>query len=293
MDPIKNKVSTIKKHISKHIRNYLLVIVIILLAVFILVGLAQQSLVLTVYDITSTDIPEQFNGYRIAHISDFHSGLFNGTSTDVIRLVAEQEPDIICLTGDIVDSKTRDFGSVETLISGLSSIAPLYAVYGNNEYKDPSITKRMDEIYRKHGVQKMDGTLTEIYNGGAYITLAGLTDPDGSSMGFEKELMALKHYHGSESFGIILYHRSNEFIKLINSGYNLVLSGHLHGGVVRVPLIGGILSPEDNLFPKYSGGIYKENGNYLVSNRGIGDNYFIPRIYNPPEVVIVVLHTDK
>jgi len=280
---------------------------IILLTTAVLAGLMQQSLKLTVYEITSPDVPEGFDGYRIAHISDFHSGRFAGFAGDVVRLAAGQNPDIICLTGDIVDGRTQDFAPVEALISGLSAIAPVYAVSGNNERYEAAVSVKMDEIYAKYGVQCIDGRKITIYGGAmprqsdatpdatgppvpsGALTLFGIADPRGDDMKISREILSDKDNYNGEGFGIILYHRANEFDALTGMGYQLVLSGHLHGGLVRLPFTGGLLSPYNEWFPRYSGGLYESSGVWLVSNGGIGNNHPIPRMYNPPEVVVVVL----
>ena len=280
-------------HLKRHLKSYILIIIILLLAAFILAGLSRQSLELTVYDITSPAVSNALDGYKIIHISDFHSGLFSGTADDVIKMTAAQSPDIICLTGDIVDGRTRDFVPVEALVSGLSEIAPVYAVSGNNEHYETSINAEMNDIYSRYGVRIMDGRTITIYRGGT-LTLSGIADSKGKNRTrLLRDVMSLKYGPGREGFGIILYHRANEFYMVADTGYDLVLSGHLHGGIITLPKVGGILSPDSELFPKYSGGLYEENGTFLVSNRGIGNNHFIPRIYTPPEVVLVTLRSGE
>jgi len=282
--------------IKKHLLSYLLIMAIIVFSAILLFGLMQQSLKITEYNITSTALPIEFDGYRIAHISDFHSGLFSGSASDIIKAVSEQSPNIICLTGDMVDSTTVDdsttcdFSSVEDLISGLSSIAPVYAVSGNNEHYDPSINETMEYVYRKYGVHIMDGKTMTIYNEGAALTMSGIADRRKRNILLSREALALKQNHVKEGFGILLYHRANEYDALAEAGYDLVLSGHTHGGIIRLPLIGGVLAPDGDLFPRYSGGLYEVNGAWLVSNKGVADNNLIPRIYNPPEIVSITLH---
>lgn len=273
-------------------RRHMIALSIIILTIVVLAGLMQRSLTLTVYNITSPSVPIQFDGFKIAHISDYHSGRYNGYANDVIKMTANQNPDIICLTGDIVDGKTKEFDSVDELIAGLSNIAPVYAVSGNNERYERTVIDKMNEIYGKYGVKNINGEKISIYNGTGVLSLFGIADPGGDDMSLDREVLSLKDNYNSDGFGIILYHRANEFEKLIDMGYHLVLSGHLHGGLVRIPIIGGMLSPSNEFFPKYSGGLYEKNGVYLVSNRGIGNNHPIPRVYNPPEVVVVILQTE-
>ena len=261
--------------------------------VYFIIGFAQQSLILTVYDITSPAVPIGLDGYRLIQISDFHSGLFNGTAADVIKMVTEQTPDSIVLTGDIVDGVTRDFLAVEELIAGLTGVAPIYAVSGNNEKYDRAVNAEIEELYKKYGVQNLDNRTITIYGSGI-ITLTGIADRGFASIDvLDKEVLALKYNADISGFGILLYHRANELDRLAELKYDLILSGHLHGGIIRLPFVGGVLSPDGEMYPKYSGGFYKSNGTWFVSNRGIGNNYTIPRFYNPPEVVMLVLNATQ
>ena len=280
----------VAEHLLRHRRSYVIIIVILLLTVFILFGLLQQSLVITAYHITSPEVPEQFDGYRILHISDFHSGRHFGPASEIIKKAREQSPDIICLTGDIIDGRFPDYNAVEELISGLSSIAPIYSVSGNNEHYDAAITSKVSMIYRRFGVEEIDGRTVTLINEGGALTLLGIQDTGDVIPKLNIQGLMFKYNNSREGFGVILYHRANGFDDVSGLGYDLVLSGHVHGGIVRLPFTRGLLSPDGDLFPKYSGGLYNVNGTYLVSNRGIGNSHFVPRFYNPPEIVMVVLH---
>ena len=278
-----------KKHLKKStLAFYLLIIIILMLGVFILIGLSQQTLVLKTYDITDSSVPERFDGYRIVHITDFHSGIKSSSAAEVIKMTAAQFPDIICLTGDIVDGTSPDFVPVEELVAGLVDIAPVYAVSGNNEHYSSSINAEINWLYEEYGVINMDDRTVTIFDGGT-LTLSGIADMNPGPYLYS-QVMELSQNKSSEGFHILLYHRANEFDHVVAANYDLVLSGHLHGGVIRIPFVGGILSPYDTFFPKYSGGLYEKSGVTLISNCGIGNNYIFPRVYNPPEVVLLVLH---
>jgi len=280
-------------YVRKHKKWLIPILILLLFAMYILIGFTQQSLVLTVYDIKSPAVPKGLDGYRIIQISDYHSGRFKGTAEDVIKMVAGQAPDSIILTGDIVDGATSDFLAVEELIAGLTVVAPVYAVSGNNEKYDSSISAIIEGLYKKYGIKNLDNRTVTIYGDGI-LTLTGIADRGHENITeFYKEVLAIKYGPDIPGFGILLYHRANELDRLAELKYDLVLSGHLHGGIVRFPFIGGVLSPDGEWFPKYSGGMYKSNGAFFVSNRGIGNNYTVPRFYNPPEVVMMVLHAPQ
>ena len=281
--------------LKSNIKLFSLIVIIIMFGVFILIGLSQQTLILKVYNVTSPTVPEAFDGYRIAHITDFHSGINSSSAAEVVKMTAAQSPDIICLTGDIIDGTSPDYAPVIELVKGLSDIAPVYAVSGNNEHYESSINNRMNSIYEKYGVVNMDGHTVTIFSDGTQFggstTLSGIADTHDNSNLFN-QASSLRRNKNADGFHILLYHRANEFDFLVNSHYDLVLSGHLHGGVIRLPFVGGILSPYDEFFPKYSGGMYEKSGVTLISNSGIGNNYIFPRFYNPPEVVLIVLHAE-
>jgi len=292
------EVRNIKKEVDfldyiKHKKKFIYIFIMLLLAVYVFIGFAQQSLILTVYNIASSAVPKGLDGYRIIQISDFHSGLFNATTADVIKLIDEQTPDSIVLTGDIIDSEMRDFSAVEELIAGLTGVAPVYAVSGNNEKYKSSINATIESLYKKYGVQNLDNRTITIYGSGI-ITLTGIADRGRARIDeLDKEVLALKYGSDISGFGILLYHRANELDRLAELKYDLILSGHLHGGILRLPFIGGVLSPDGEFCPRYSGGIYESNGALLVSNRGIGNTYPIARFYNPPEVVMLVLNATQ
>ena len=272
------------------IKFYCLILVFLFIGVFILTGLSQQTLVLKHYEIKSMLVPTQFDGYKIIHITDFHSGINSASAVEVIKMTTAQSPDIICLTGDIIDGTTPNFVPVNELIAGLSDIAPVYSVSGNNEHYTSSINDKMKQIYERHGVINMDGRTVTIFNG-SEILLSGIGDT-ANARTLSDHSESLRRSKSAGSFHILLYHRANDFDIVVSSDYELVLSGHLHGGVVRLPFIGGILSPYDKLFPKYSVGLYEKSNSTLISNSGIGNNYIFPRVYNPPEVVLITLYKE-
>ncbi|NLT15732.1 MAG: hypothetical protein GXY05_15505 [Clostridiales bacterium] len=254
----------------------------------ILVGFGLDNrLQATNYDIEDGRIPASFDGYRIAQLSDFHCLWFGEGQNELIAGVRAGEPDIIVLTGDMIDASIRDYDSVAALFDGLTEIAPVYAVAGNHEESIPGA--RMRDLYIEYGINYLKDTGTELLKDGGSIYLYGLRDRP-----YNDELAAAAAgmpVIGPQTYGILLYHRSDKFEYLNRQGYGLVLSGHLHGGLIRLPFIGGILSPEGGIIfgQKYTGGMYTVGGTTLISNRGLADSHNIPRIFNRPEIVFVTL----
>ncbi len=270
----------------KTIKRILIVAVILLsFTVFLAIGF-NSRLEITEYSYTNSKVPEEFDGYRILQISDYHNKDFGDNQVSLIKAVEEQNPDIIVLTGDMVDRSHTEIESSRELVEGIAHLAPTYFITGNHEL-DPSAQTLYDqfiEVMEENGVVHLDDKSVNLQIDDAQIILTGQK--------------YLAHYVGdylkpadTDYFNVLLYHGSDNFDIVAPFGYDLVLSGHVHGGVIRLPLIGGIFGNDGELFPKYDAGMF-ENGNAtLISNRGIGDAD-LPRFFNSPEITVITLHND-
>jgi uncharacterized protein len=252
----------------------------------------SSNIGITHYDVTSNRLPPEFEGYKILQISDFHTGSFNGGTERLIQKVLIEKPDIIVLTGDLIDETAINLSSVNKLISQLVLIAPVYSISGNHDvwYKDFNGLK---EMLKRKGVILLENEKVTLELGNSRINLFGIDDPDTwddiSSEQFLKQKMSTLRL--DTSYNILLFHRANMFETIKGNGYQLVLAGHMHGGQVQIPFIGGLISPQQNRrwFPKYTAGRWEEAGTTMIVSRGLGNNVSVPRILNPPEVVAVTL----
>lgn len=265
-------------------------------ALFAIRGL-DDRLETTHYIIESDKIPEEFDGYRIVQISDFHASVVPG----IIEEIRGESPDIIVSTGDLV----HDRGPYEPgvlLIERLMSMAPVYTVTGNHDLRRfdyPKFQRSLD----KTGAVTLHDESVRLTKGGAEITLSGIEDPfseDGKTI--EQNIAAsISKIPPTDNFHIVLFHRANHMDLLKNQSFDLVLSGHLHGGQVRLPNGRGVCSPKSSwgsgspmLFPKYFGGHYKHHSMDMIVNRGIGNPMIIPRLFNRPELSVIILkHKEK
>lgn len=269
----------------------ILITLFILAALLILTGIGLYAgLKTTRYSISDARVPDAFDGFKIAHISDLHSMWFGEGQSEIIEAVASVKPDIIVLTGDIVDAYRPDFESVAALFDGLNDLAPVYAVQGNHEAHRKT-DKEMNRLYEEYGIIYLNDSGVTIPRNGSAIYLYGLRDREavsGLAAAAEKAPAI-----GGDTYGILLYHRSDMFDQLKDLGYGLVLSGHMHGGLIRIPFAGGIITPEGEIDfnQKYDGGKYIENGTTLISNRGFAPKHNIPRVFNRPEIVFITLHS--
>lgn len=263
-------------------RKNVLILCIIIILLYIISGF-YNPLVLTRYDYTSSKVPEGFDGYRIVHISDFHCKEFGDRESDLIAMIRNAEPDLILFTGDSIDDE-HSLDNYRDLITGIYNVAPIYYVNGNHEYDSSAPLAEMKELNEKYQVHDLNDASVVIGHNGDSILLSGLD--------FRLTMRGLRNnidYANTTMFNILLYHGTDKFDGIAPYNYDLVLSGHTHGGIVCLPFIGGIISNQKELFPKYDSGVYTSGLSTLISSRGLGDAS-IPRFHNPREVVCITLH---
>ncbi len=256
----------------------------------------DNRLEVTHYIIESPKIPEDFNNFRILQISDYHSDTVAG----LVNAIKVESPDIIVSTGDLVHDRGSYMPGVN-LCRRLCEIAPVYAVTGNHDvwradYED------FDKMLTEVGVHSLHNERIELKRNNSRIGLCGIDDPfsvDGNNI-TDTLNNAVKEIEPYDGFDILLFHRANLFDFIKNSGFDLILSGHMHGGQFRLPNGKGLVAPKSAwgsnspmLFPKYVGGYYKHKDTKMIVSRGIGNPMIIPRLFNRPEIVVITLkHGD-
>lgn len=251
----------------------------------------------THYIMESPKIPEEFNGFRILQFSDLHADSIPGL-VDEIR---NESPDIIVSTGDLVHDR-GSYAQGVRICRRLAQIAPIYAVSGNHDLWRADYAE-MEKELSDAGVRTLHSERVELRKNGAAIGLCGIDDPfsrDNARIKktIQRELKKLPRYNG---YDILLFHRANLMDLLKNHGFDLILSGHMHGGQFRFPLGGrGVISPKSSwngsklFFPKYFAGHYNSQKTQMIVNRGVGNPMIIPRLFNRPEITVVTLrHSDK
>ena len=247
---------------------------------------------LTEYSIFSEKIPEAFDGFCIAHISDTHSR----PSFGMFELIAKKKPDIVCITGDMFHDDEYDAPLFWTLFEKLVDLAPVYLVTGNHDLWRGDSYKMFRRIAKKGGIL-LNSEMSVFEKNGDKIAIYGVGDPFSKlpsviESRINTEFSRLPKFDG---YKILLYHRANLFEKISKFNFDLILSGHMHGGQVRLPFFGGALAPTSAIlsgrmvFPKYTAGRYDNNGCTMIVNRGASNTLHIPRLANPPEVGIIKL----
>ncbi|MCI8501504.1 MAG: metallophosphoesterase [Oscillospiraceae bacterium] len=271
---------------------------LLLLALIVWTVWGNTALMASTVTISSSRIPSAFSGFRIAQVSDLHNAEFGEDNAELLRILSENAPDLIAITGDLVDAGHTDLDIALDFVKEAAQIAPVYYVTGNHEASLPRYGELRAGIER-NGAAVLEDEAVQFAHGGETIVLVGLSDPDFTLKGDlfgEASSMAgvkLKNLAGNGNrYTILLSHRPELFDSYADCGIDLVLSGHAHGGQFRLPLIGGLVAPNQGLFPHYDAGVYESGGTSMVVSRGLGNSIIPLRFNNRPEVVFIELRAE-
>lgn len=263
-----------------------LTLLLILGAIWIYFGNTRTQT--THYNLESERLPNAFDGFTIAQVSDLHNAEFGENNERLLFALRAAAPDIIVITGDIIDSRHTDVEIAASFAASAAKIAPVYYVTGNHEGRIPTEAAALEEKMQAAGVKILHNRSTTIFRGDESIALVGLDDP---SAGAEEDLLGARlaaltdHTH----FTVLLSHRPDLFDTYCGAGVDLVLSGHAHGGQIRLPFLGGIFAPNQGFFPQYTEGSHTYKDTTMIVSRGLGNSLFPFRVNNPPELVVVHL----
>lgn len=281
----------------KRITVFLIILTFIISVFALWVLWGNTAVELNEYTVQSEGIPQNFDGYRIAHISDFHNVEIGEDNEKLISIIKEAEPDIIAITGDIVDWRTTDIEITKDFVSEALEIAPCYYVSGNNE---SYITETYDvkNILADMGVTVLEDEVQWLVIDTEKILLAGVDDPafsDNYSSADSVPIMQMKleKLMNDDIYTVLLSHRPELFSVYCEYEADLVLSGHAHGGQFRIPFIGGLYAPDQGLFPEYDAGLYADGKTNMIVSRGIGNSKIPIRFNNRPEVIVIELRAEK
>ena len=275
---------------KKHKDIWLLVCSIIIIC-FILTIIDNKRIQITNYYITSNKVKKEI---KIAQISDLHNTSFGENNKTLISTIKDVNPDIIAITGDLIDSSKTNITIAMNFINQAVKIAPIYYVPGNHEAWNLADYSTLKDKMKKAGVVVLEGDVKEITVKDNKISILGITDPDSVGEAGISELDVVNTdldalSYDSDNLVILLSHRPELFSAYKHRDIDLVLTGHAHGGQFRTSLSGGLLAPDQGLFPKYTSGIYKDKDDktQMVVSRGLGNSIIPIRINNNPEVVVV------
>ena len=280
------------KHTRKHPLRRLAVLAALAAALVLFARWENTSLEVDRFDPAFSDLPAGFDGCRIVVLSDLHGAEFGEDNADLFETVAEQAPEYIFYLGDLEDKyRGPEPGFAETAAAGLSAIAPTYYVTGNHEWAIGDVPE-LKERLEAQGVTVLSNSFVTLERNGDTVVLAGIDDPNGYADQKPPETVAAEVYAAcGDPFWMLLAHRNDHFEAQYSLlGADLVLSGHGHGGIIRLPFTDGLLSTDRTLFPSYTAGLYEANGSALFVTRGLGNSGPSFRLFNRPEVAVVTLH---
>lgn len=265
----------------------LLVLTALLAAGFLLWG--NCSLQTTETALVSPALPPAFDGLRIVELADLHGRVFGRGSRRLLAAVRRAEPDLICIDGDLFDEHT-DLAMLPPLLRGLCAIAPVYYVTGNHEWRVPGLRGILAQM-RACGVTVLQDDWRVLRRGEDALIVAGTDDPCGpAERKTPAELIAdIRAEAGEAAFLLLLAHRNDQLPQWSALGVQAVLDGHCHGGVVRLPFVGGLFGTDRRLFPAWDAGLYRQGETALYVSRGLGYTNVHFRLFNRPEVAVIVL----
>ena len=278
-------------------RSKYLILLLLIIGIFFIIWTLWSNKALEVNEITiaSSRIPSAFSGFRIAQVSDLHNAEFGEGNATLLKMLSECDPDIIVITGDLVDANHTDIDVALSFAEEAVWIAPTYYVTGNHE---ASISQYdiLKSGLETAGVIILEDESVYLERDGETIALLGLEDPNATIKGdLFGEVPAMINTQLSRlvseetGYTVLLSHRPELFETYVSSGIDLVLSGHAHGGQFRLPFVGGLIAPNQGLFPKYDAGLYTEANTNMVVSRGIGNSIIPIRFNNRPEIVLIEL----
>lgn len=266
-------------------KRKIFVTLIILLLVIVWVVIFNSMPEMNKIIISGADIPSEFEGFRVAQVSDLHNCELGEDNKRLFGLLEKADADIVAITGDFIDAFKTDTKIALDFAEKSVQIAPTYFVTGNHEAgvaEYESFKADLEAI----GVRVLENEGVTLEKSGEKISLIGISDP-----AFLKEnpVESVITELLDGNYTILLAHRPELFESYVKTGVDLVFTGHAHGGQFRIPFVGGVIAPGQGFFPKLDGGLYKKDNTQMIVSRGIGNSIIPFRINNRPEIVVAEL----
>ncbi|MGB8455041.1 MAG: metallophosphoesterase [Anaerocolumna sp.] len=272
----------------------ILILTITLALVILFFYWQNNDIVISNFEYSNDKIPQSFDGFKILQVSDLHNKQFGKNQENLIKKTKKIQPDIIVITGDLIDSNRTNIDIAMEYVKQAKNIAPVYYVTGNHEKRSSEYTDLSIQLIES-GVVILDNQTILLKKGNETIALMGLGDPYPCTWSVIEEQIVndtldttVKEVTGY--FKILLSHRPELIELYANHEIDLVFSGHVHGGQFRIPLIGGLYAPGQGFFPKYTNGVIVNDNTTMIVSRGLGNSVIPVRIFNRPELVVLTMH---
>ena len=258
-------------------RRRIVIPVLLVLAALVaaLLLLSKYGLAVTRLSLEFDDLPRGYDGFKIGQLSDLHGSEFGRDNARLIKAVAQEEPDIIALTGDFLDEGKagQELPALEALVKELVKLAP-----------------ELFETLGAAGVNCLRNDFVYLERGGVVLVLGGVDDPNGpADMETPDEFISRLRSEAPGAFTLLLAHRAYWAERFADLDVDLILCGHTHGGIVRLPFLGGVAGTNFALFPEYDAGLFETGSYKLYISRGLGNSVPLPRFLNTPELVSITL----
>ncbi|MCG8485589.1 MAG: metallophosphoesterase [Clostridia bacterium] len=280
-------------------------IILITIAIFaiVIIYISTMWIEVSKKEIITDQLPESIEALKIIHLADLHGKDLGQNNKKIIDTINKEQPDFIVLTGDMINSTDDDGHATVALLQNLNNRYPVYYAYGNHDLycrlHTPDVFSAYINKVAETGCFILDDEMLSFEKNGESIGIYGL-----SSIPYRKKVRKNKVRKdqftaqfietkigsaSKERFDILLAHDPTWFQEYSDWKADLILSGHIHGGAIRLPFLGGVISPNRTLFPKYDSGIYHNNDSILYVSRGLGTSVERIRIFNRPEIAVIVV----
>ena len=274
---------------------------IILLILVITLGIfyydSNTRIVTNEYELNFNDLPSEFDGFRIVVLSDIHGAEFGKNNERLISNTIDANPDIIVITGDFIDRFDTtpiemQLSRADILAERLVQIAPVYYITGNHDW-DSRELPALKGILEKHGVTILQNQFVLLERDSQSIILAGTDDPNGrADMIMPTEFVERIRETHPDAFLIMLEHRNYNLPLYSALGVDLVISGHAHGGIIRLPFTDGLIGPMREFLPSHTSGVQSLGSTKMLVSRGLGSPFAWMRLFNNPEIAVAVLRSE-
>lgn len=257
----------------------------------------NNHIVTTEHTLTSDKVPSAFDGMTIVHISDLHNKAFKKDQSTLVAKIKAADPDVVFITGDIVDARRYHAEPSLTLVRELVSFVPVYYVTGNHEARSGKFDALETDLIAS-GVTVLRNETEVLSKGDENILITGIDDPtfhpdypniDDTMIMTDGIETALDDYQALDDFHLLLSHRPELLPLYTAHDFDVVFSGHAHGGQIILPFIGGLIAPSQGFFPAYTEGLHTVDNTTMAVSRGLGNSLFPFRIFNRPEIVVLTL----
>ncbi|WP_211655198.1 metallophosphoesterase [Planococcus alpniumensis] len=272
-------------------------LIALIFVALLLLGFAWVNnnwIVTTEYSVQSEKVPDAFAGKRIVQVSDLHNAEFGDQQQSLLDKVEAANPDVIFITGDLIDSNRYDLERSLAAVDGLVEMSEVYYVIGNHEVSSNRLDDEIIPALEERGVQVLRNRSVMWEQDGEAIQIAGIDDPLMDIYLHEEEFTrnSIAEAGLNDAFTLLLAHRPEQLETYASEGIDVVFSGHAHGGQIRIPGLGGLIAPGQGWFPSMTEGVFESGDTQLVLSRGLGNSGFPLRVFNLPEVVVVTLENE-